>query len=360
MKVLCVTEHSDRPEAETFIALHRMGVSITVICLGTAPYIERIKGAGVETIEYRFKGRIDRDGVRFLRRLINERGFDIMHMFNNRTVSNGVLASYGRKIRLIAYRGIVGNVSYLDPASWMTYLNPRVDRIVCVANAIRDYFHRMTLLGLPLPVHKALTIHKGHDLSWYVDEPVSLQQFGIPEGAFTIGCTANDRPRKGLVYLTQAMQHLKAHDDIHLLLVGHMDAKALQARVRDPVIRSRIHLTGYRADAPRLIASCQTAVLPAIKREGLPKVIIEAMAYRVPPIVTDSGGSPELIVDGESGFIVPVKDSAAIAQAITRLYRDEDLRRRMGKSARLRIDKDFNHRETVRKTLALYQELMGT
>jgi glycosyltransferase involved in cell wall biosynthesis len=91
----------------------------------------------------------------------------------------------------------------------------------------------------------------------------------------------------------------------------------------------------------------------------LSRAIIEAMAYGVPPVVTDSGGSPELVADGVSGFVVPVKDSKALADAIERLYRDPELRKRLGRSARERIATDFRNEDTVTQTIELYESLVG-
>ncbi|MBT8088038.1 MAG: glycosyltransferase, partial [Gammaproteobacteria bacterium] len=94
-------------------------------------------------------------------------------------------------------------------------------------------------------------------------------------------------------------------------------------------------------------------------REGLPRSVIEAMAYRVPPVVTDSGGSPELVVDGVSGIIVPPRDAKALAEAFETLYRDAALREQMGHAARERIGADFRNQDTVLKTIALYEELVA-
>ena len=82
------------------------------------------------------------------------------------------------------------------------------------------------------------------------------------------------------------------------------------------------------------------------------------MAYGVPCVVTNSGGSPELIVDGESGFVVPIKDSQALASAFEKLYRDPELRYRMGEAATQRIATEFRNEDTIRKTIALYEELL--
>jgi glycosyltransferase involved in cell wall biosynthesis len=80
----------------------------------------------------------------------------------------------------------------------------------------------------------------------------------------------------------------------------------------------------------------------------------------VPPVVTDSGGSPELVVDGVSGIVVPVNDSRAIADAIGRLYRDGEFRYRLGCAARERIATDFRNEDTVKKTIALYESLLAS
>jgi glycosyltransferase involved in cell wall biosynthesis len=125
-------------------------------------------------------------------------------------------------------------------------------------------------------------------------------------------------------------------------------------------VAGRIHKLGFRSDAPAVAAACHAFCLPSVKREGLPRSVIEAMAYGVPPIVTDSGGSPELIVPGESGIVIPVRDAQAIADAIEWLYRNPDERLAMGRAARRRIGEDFRNEDTVTQTIELYESLVGT
>ena len=80
----------------------------------------------------------------------------------------------------------------------------------------------------------------------------------------------------------------------------------------------------------------------------------------MPPIVTNSGGSPELVEDNVSGIVIPVKDSQAIADAIKKLYLDESLRKSMGQNARERIKLKFNNEITVNETLEVYQKIHGS
>ena len=144
----------------------------------------------------------------------------------------------------------------------------------------------------------------------------------------------------------------------HLLLVGRMDSRRLEAQITASPVRTRIHRVGQRSDAPALTAACNVFVSPSIKREGLSRSLIEAMAYGVPPITTDCGGSPELVIADESGLIVPVGDAGAIAKAIYRLYQNPELRQRMGTAARERIATHFKIEDTIQQTIAVYRELI--
>jgi len=341
-----------------FCGLMQAGIHIEVMCTDTAPHRQKLIAAGVPVHTLHLRGRFDRVGTAQIRQRLQDGRFHILHAFDNRTVSNGLRASKGLNIKFIAYRGIEANVSVFDPASWTTYLHPRVDKIICVADAIRRYFANMRFLWWRFPPDKAITIHKGHDLSWYQAPAVPRAEFDIPQEAFVVGCTANERPRKGLPYLIDAASLLPGDANIHFLLIGNIDGKKTKARIARSPVAHRIHLTGFRDDAPQVLASCNACILPALKREGLPKAIIEGMVYGVTPIVTDSGGSPELIEHDKSGLIIPPGSSPAIAAAILQLYEDQEACRQMGAAAKQHIRQDFHISKTVEQTLAVYRELL--
>ena len=358
IRSLCITEGADRPTVATFIGMHRSGIEVTVICPADHPNYQLLSDAGVPLVDIRLNKNFDTQGAASVREELLRGRYHIMHTFNNRALTNGLRACRKLPVKVVAYRGIVGNLSVLDPMSWLRYLNPRIDRIVCVCEAIRTWFLQMQPAFLRMPSTRPVTIHKGHKLEWYTDEPADLTAEGIPADAFVIACTAAYRPRKGIDYLIDAIEKLPADVQAHLLLVGNMSASKLTTRIDRSPARERIHRTGFKTNAPAYSAACDVFCLPSTKREGLARAIIEAMAYGVPPVVTNSGGSPELVVDGESGFVVPVEDSQALADALEKLYRDPELRHRMGEAATQRIATDFRNEETVRKTIALYEELV--
>jgi glycosyltransferase involved in cell wall biosynthesis len=356
---LVVTGHSDLPETYLLIGLQKAGIDIKVMCPRAAPNRHLLIDAQVPLIDLELQSRFDKAGIQAIKNELNSRDINIVHAFNNKAVSNSLIATKNYDCKFIAYRGIEGNVSYFDPMSWMTYLHPRVDVIVCVAEAIRKYFWNMRLLGFPLPVKKAITIYKGHDPKWYKGEGIELSTFGIPDNGFYVGCTVNDRPRKGLRYLIEATHLLPKSLPIHFVLIGNITNKKLLAQIENSPYADNIHLIGFQKQAYRVIKNCDVCILPAIKREGLPKGIIEGMIQGVAPIVTDSGGSPELIENGVSGLIVKSKSSEPMANAIAKLYSDKDLLNKIKQSAISRIVSSFNIETTISEHQKIYMTLMS-
>ena len=358
IKALCITEDPDRPTTAMFVGLKDAGVDMTVVC----PPGERrawLEGHGVRVLDLAFRKQLDRDATRQLRAELDAGRYDILHLFSNKALQNGLAASRGLPVKIVAYRGIVGNVSFFSPVSWLRFLHPRMDRIVCVANAVRDYFLQMRPAFLRLPPERLVTIDKGHSLDWYRAAPADLTSLGVPAGSFAIACVANYRPRKGIEVLVAAFGRLPAAMRAHLLLIGNgMDAPRLRRSIAASSAAERIHVLGFRDDAPSITAACDVFVLPSTKREGLARSLIEAMAYGVAPVVTNCGGSPELVEHGASGLVVPVADAAALAAAIGRLHDDTELRTRLGAAARERIARDFRIEDTIAKTLALYRSLV--
>ena len=357
MRVLAVTEHSDLPETHLLIGLHLKGLHIEVMCPKDAPHIQKLISAGIITHPLQLNSRYDKAGTVEIRQRLTTGDFGILHAFNNKAVANCLRASKKLEVKLIAYRGIEGNVSVFDPISWATYLNPRVDRIICVADAIRLYFEKMKFLWWRFPKGKAVRIYKGHNLDWYPAPSISRSEIGLPEDAFIVGCTVNERPRKGLIYLIEATKYLPEDAKIHFVLIGKINQKKTIECIKNNPAKSRIHVLGFRDDAPQVLALCDACILPSLRREGLPKGIIEGMIYGVAPIISDSGGSPELIENGKSGLIIAPGSARSVAEAILKLFMDRHYCRTMGNEARHRINRDFHASTTVDQTLQIYREL---
>lgn len=358
MRVLYLTKNSDRPESATIIGLRDHGVEPVVMADARSPHVQRIRDAGITVHDTTWEKKLDGDALRRIRAQVAD-GVELLHAFTNRTVLHMVLGTRGLDVPLVAYRGVIGNVSWWSPLSHLRFLNPRVRRIICVAEEIRQYLLGLHALGRRLDPARVVTINKGHDLAWYADAPADLSQFSIPAGALTVTCSSRLRERKGLWELVRALGMTDPAKNIHVLFLGHEGNESLRAEIAKLPHPERVHFAGFRRDAPAVMAASDVCALPVLDGEGLSRSVIEAMAYGVPGIVTPVGGNTDLIVDGECGLVVPVGDESALARAMEAMHDDPARRTRMGQAARARIGTRFRIDETIARTAALYRDVLA-
>ncbi|NNG17921.1 MAG: glycosyltransferase family 4 protein [Gemmatimonadales bacterium] len=361
MRVCVVTTDLDRPEAYLYAGLHAGGFDVRVVCRPEAEYQDVLGTRGIPVAHCQMASRLDRNAIAFLQHDLSSTPCDLVYAPRKRALSNVLRASRRMSVRIVTYRGIPGYLSFLDPGSWLSFLHPRVDRIVCVSEAVRDYFLSLRLLGLQVRPDTLVTIPKGHDPSWYrPSDRTALEAFGVPPAAPVVGCVATMVPRKGIDVLIDAMALLPATLQTHLLLIGSVrDRRVHMAHRRSPV-RDRIHLAGYRRDAAALAGALDVFVLPTRGAEGLPRAAIEAMAQRVPAIVTDVPGSRELVQDRVSGRLVPPGDARALGEAVAELLDDRELRASYGANAQQRIAQQFNIEDTVVRMHDLFDSVLRT
>ena len=353
MHILLSNLVDDRVELHTVQGLLAKGVTFFALCQPDSPAHAWCRDAGIEHQTITFRHRLDRDAIQTYRKILATHAIDLIHCLGNRSLSTALWATrkQHKSIPIIAYRGTVGHLSRWDPASRMSYLHPRLQNIICVSQAVRDYFMELGVTEDRLEV-----IWKGHDPSWYHAAPrKTLVECGIPETAFVAGFAGNIRPVKGVNYLLEAFSKIAPAENIHLLIAGEVRDKNVEALVgRYP----HVHFLGYREDATSLMGACDIMVMPSIEREGLPKAVLEAMAQGVPPVVTNVGGLPELVEDGESGYIVPPKNASALLAAIREMAQDPIRRKSMGQAAAARIAGPFHISHTVAKSHLLYQRIL--
>lgn len=350
-----VAEACHPTEVAQMRGLHARGVDVHAAVAPGSPHAGEIEALGIPVETILFRGHMDWSAVHRLRQLIRQWDTQIVHGLANRPISNLFWASLGLPVKLIAYRGTCGHVHRLDPGSWLKWYNPRIDQIICVSEAVQQ-----SLMKAGIAPNRLTTIHKGHDLTWYDGLPrCDLAEFGIPPDALVVGLSANMRPVKGADVLVRAIAELDSSLSVHALLIGEVRDSRIPQIIKDKKLEDRVHLVGFRNDAPALIGSCDVLTAPSRDREGLTKAVIEAMAQARPVIVSAAGGLPEMVDDGRSGYVVPVDDPGALAARIRELAADPALRKEMGRRARELVVERFGVDRTVEKTLALYCRLLG-
>lgn len=363
INVLAVTHHAReninpiRPEASQVIGLHKSGkVRVVVLCNPNSPLIALFESHGIEVLTDKLDSKFSLSTIKNIKRIIKDCNIDILHLFNNIACCNGAMAAIGTNVKVIAYRGQTGNMSRLDPASYLTLLHPRLDKIICVAKAVE--LELKTHLGRHKD--KAVTVYKGHDTSWYQNPKANLSSLGLPEDSFIISLVANLRPRKGLPVLMEALSLLPEDTNLDVLLVGaDPTSEKIQALIKSSGRVGRVHALGYRTDAPEVAAASHLTILPTTKREGLCRAVLEANSYGVPAIVSDTGGNAELVKDGHTGIVVPPSEPQLLANAILKLYNDRELCSLYGRNAKERAQNKFNVEQGVNATLNVYRTLLN-
>jgi glycosyltransferase involved in cell wall biosynthesis len=120
-----------------------------------------------------------------------------------------------------------------------------------------------------------------------------------------------------------------------------------------------MHFLGYRRDTRRILSAFDFAVQPS-RSEAFSLTLLESACASLPVIATRVGGNPELVVDGETGILVPPENPEALAQAIMKFAGDSELREKMGRAARERYEQNFTIEKMTAQVEALYRELAGS
>jgi glycosyltransferase involved in cell wall biosynthesis len=187
-----------------------------------------------------------------------------------------------------------------------------------------------------------------------------LAELELPPGTRLIGAVGRlwqQKRLKDLIWATDLLHVIR--DDVHLLVIGDgPQREALERYARQCHVADHVHFLGLRHDVPRLMARFDVLWL-ASSFEGLPNVVMEAMSAGVPVVASDIPGNRELVVSGETGYLVPLGDRAAYARLAHKILENPALRVRLGDAARERIAREFTVEAMVAAHAALYRELLA-
>lgn len=189
------------------------------------------------------------------------------------------------------------------------------------------------------------------------------RDLGLRPDTKIVGMVANIRRSKGYDHFVRAAKEVAAAiPDAHFVAAGDIDpvlSKPILDLVWELGMERRISFLGFRQDAKALLPQFDVFVLSSTS-EGMPLVILEAMAAGRPVVTTFCGGPAEVVVNEEGGFIVPIGDIAALRECIVRLLRDPELARKMGEAGRKRVEQMFTIQQMVGSYEDLYQRLVNS
>lgn len=360
MKILFVTHNCDRPSAELFIGLSKF-IDVTVMSHPEGRNYSLLQESGVNLIELNVTSRFDRESTAKIKHELYSKNYDIVHAFDSsHALACSIRAGKKHSAKILGYRGVTTNMGYHQPENWITFLNPRLDGIFCVAEAVRQAMLQSRFLWMHIPPYKLKTIYKGHKPEWYENEAADLTQFNVPDDFKVISCISRNSTNKGVPTLLDAFDELPSELNAHLLLIGGIE-KNQQARERVKQCKhpERVHFTGYINNPTEVIRASDVLVSASQSGEGLPRVVVEAMCVKTPVVATDAGGTPEIVLNNETGLLVKQGDAKQLTSAITEtLHKPEEAQARTEKAFE-RINSVFGAEATVKNTLAWYKSLLS-
>ena len=188
---------------------------------------------------------------------------------------------------------------------------------------------------------------------------------GAAQGALAAARRAHRRQRRGAgaaqgseVSDRRGARLLRDEPDTRVVIAGEGELQAaLVQQIRHHHLEKHVILAGFRPDVLSLHKAFDVFVMSSVT-EGLGTSLLDAMACARPVVATSVGGIPEVVVDGETGFLVPPRDPEALAAAIGRLMSDRDLREKMGAAGLARVQTTFSAEHMVRNTLSVYKRVV--
>lgn len=370
MGVLC--KYLDKGRFEAIVAMPEDG-----------PLKANLEGIGVKTIitplewwtpiwffygerhYYKFliglKERVDN-----LVKIINENGINVVHT-STLPVIDGAIAAKAAGIPHIWHVG--GRFEGTSANSFGTYLpievlysivNSLSAKIVVVSRVVRDF------LSQYIPVANIEVIYNGTELDKFNGKTSQtgclVEEFPNLSDKVLVGLVGRIARVKGIEdYVEAAIEVLKVRDDVGFLIVGPEEDKTLGQKVRKKVnsfrFADKIIFTGYREDIPVLLREIDLVVCSSLK-EGFPNNCLEAMAASKAIVSTKCGGSEELIIHGETGYLVNVGRPDELAEAILSIIKDRERLKLMGIKGRESVEQFFSAQLYARNFEELYLRMM--
>ena len=223
-------------------------------------------------------------------------------------------------------------------------------------------------LASVLPAGLARTIYNGIDLSRFrIDDDRAAavrRELGLAPGQPAVGLFGQMLPYKGHGTLIAAAPQVCAiHPDARFYFVGALEnppyQAALEAQLAAAGLSDRFAFTGWRTDVPDVMRAMDVNVVATTTPEPAALALMETMAMGRPIVASRTGGTPEIVVEEETGLLFPAGDGDALGRHVLRLLADESLRDQLGRAGRSRVEARFTLEQHVEAMMALYAEALG-
>ncbi len=332
-----------------------------------APFHETFRPWMERGLPFHFYGMHDPQGawcppaeaLRF-REFLRAGGFDVIHVHRDKALLFALASSVGIEVpAFVSQRGTTHAFRHRSVA--LAHRSRRVHRIVAVAQAVKDSLVEQGVDGTKIEV-----VYGSFDVDRFdparVDHDRVRNELGVGPQTKIVAVLGELNHRKDPgTYLRAFGMLARKRDDVLFVHAGNATGPrkdeffALGAKQ----CGDRLRFLGWRSDVPELLAAADIVVNASAKNEGLTGVVREALAMARAVVCTATDGNPEIVIDGETGKLVPPRDPAALAAAIASLLDDAALRERLGAAGRALVLAKMTNEVRDARVEAIYREVLA-
>ncbi len=336
----------------------------SVVFFSTGPLIDIFRKEGVQTHCLNRRSTFDFKAARESFSLLKQNHFDILHSHCGQFFCF-LSKLAGTPWTIETRHGLILNYKQLESVNPLQYLvNRGKARLVDLTLTVCESDKRVLQEKFGIPATKIRKVVNGIDVDW-VDGIGSgkhklRRELNLSGSTQIVGTIARFTAQKGLEHFIRAIHILRElAPKTHFVIVGDGGLReSLGNLAKDMGLSEILTFAGYRQDAVELMSSFDVFVLPSLW-EGLPYTILEAMALSKPVVATNVFGNAEVVVDAETGYLVPAEDEAALAQAVNKLLSNPALARKMGRRGNKRVKDLFSAQFMTRQLEETYLELLN-
>ena len=346
-KLLELVQHMNRDRFET-----------TVVSLGLGNEIEhRFRALDCRVLVFRRRRQVDFALLRRIERFIREERIDIVMTTLFYADVLGALAGHKSGAKGVFSWETISSPKWLVPHRFWAYRYAirRADRVISVSQATADWL----VAKRKVPADKVMIIPYGVNLEKFSPQPKAIRRhdLGLTPEDLVIAQVSRLTEQKGHCFLIDAAsQVISAVPNAKFVLVGDGPLRAeLERSIAAKGLQKYFIILGFRHDVHELLPLFDIFTLPSLY-EGLPNVVLEAMACALPVVATPADGTKEAVVDGKTGLLVPIGDVEALAAKLIEVGRNAELRRSLGQAGRKRVEAHFSLTGQVAQFEALYAQ----
>ncbi|MEM6472828.1 MAG: glycosyltransferase family 4 protein [Planctomycetota bacterium] len=357
---------AERVQSHLGRCLPSMQVDADFVCVKPGKFAERLAseaGQWGKCFQAKMLSRFDLRASWSIRKLVRRGHYQLMHAHTPRTA---MLASVASRMTGIPWVYHVHSPASRDSDNPLANrVNSIVERfslrncrqLLTVSESLRLEYARLGFSEQAITV-----VHNGVPA---MDPKTAIRRTAVPKvgGAWVLGMVALMRPRKGLEIALEALAKVRERFDVKLRIIGPFESDAYESFIEDRIAELRIaggiERVGFTNNVTGELSKLDALVLPSLFGEGLPMVVLEAMASGLPVIATRVEGTPEAVTDGVEGLLAEPRDPESLAGRICELVSGKFDWRTMSELARQRHAADFSDAAMAKKVAAVYRRILG-